>query len=143
MNSMPIKLRHNHSENSSSMMQGPVACMQYDRVHRLRKTVSRLTKGIQQSPLKNPPPLLGCSASPNGVLVASLEYCRPERSTRKVSVTLFVFCYLVVCFVTRDEPHRSLSSLLSLSFVAAAVGVHRVLLCVWTHDGSALSFGHG
>ncbi|CAM9901904.1 unnamed protein product, partial [Ectocarpus sp. 8 AP-2014] len=50
---------------------------------RLRKAVSRLTKRGQQSPLKNPPPLLGCSASPNGVLVASLEFCRPERSTRK------------------------------------------------------------
>ncbi|CAM9181088.1 unnamed protein product [Ectocarpus sp. 12 AP-2014] len=50
---------------------------------RLRKTVSRLTKRGQLPPLKNPPPLLGCSASPNRVLVASLEFCRPERSTRK------------------------------------------------------------
>ncbi|CAN0142449.1 unnamed protein product [Ectocarpus fasciculatus] len=50
---------------------------------RLRKTVSRLPKRGQQSPLKTPPPLLGCSVSPNGVLVAFLEFCRPERSTRK------------------------------------------------------------
>ncbi|CAM9117502.1 unnamed protein product, partial [Pylaiella littoralis] len=51
---------------------------------RLRKTVSGDPRRASSLPLsKPPPPLLGCSASPNGVLVAFLEFCRSERSTRK------------------------------------------------------------
>eukprot|EP00752_Nemacystus_decipiens_P005027 g4567.t1 len=45
---------------------------------RLRKLVSGDSRRAE-----NPAPLLGCSASPNGVLVACLEFCRLERSTRK------------------------------------------------------------
>ncbi|CAM9208630.1 unnamed protein product, partial [Scytosiphon promiscuus] len=53
-------------------------------VARLRKMVSGdARRSGFPSPSKLPPPLLGCGASPNGVLVAFLEFCRPERSSRK------------------------------------------------------------
>lgn len=56
------------------------------------------------------PPLLGCAASPNGVLVAWIRFAPPERSSRKVKGASANFVGVVWIYVLAQTQHGAFLS---------------------------------